>query len=55
MHGFYADTQNKMIRFDVVVSFEMNHAEACQIMTKEVKDMYPEYKLQIVPDVDVAD
>ena len=55
MHGFYADTQNKMIRFDVVVSFEMNHDEACQIMTKEVKDMYPEYELQIVPDVDVAD
>ena len=55
MHGFYADTQNKMIRFDVVVSFEMNHDEACQIMTKEVKDMYPEYELQIVPDVDIAD
>ena len=55
LHGFYADVAKKMIRFDVVVSFEMDHTEACRIMTEEVKEMYPEYELQIVPDVDVAD
>ena len=55
LHGFYADVAKKMIRFDVVVSFEMDHTEACRIMTEEVKEMYPEYELQIVPDVDISD
>ena len=55
MHGFYVDIEQKAIRFDVVVSFDMDHDEACRIMTEEVRELYPEYTTQIVADADVAD
>lgn len=55
MHGFYVDTVNKMIRFDVIVSFDIDHDEAISIMQKEVQEMYPDYTISIVPDVDVTD
>ncbi len=55
MHGFYADTVQKTIRFDVVVSFDIDHKEAQDIMTKEVQELYPDYSVQIIPDVDIAD
>ena len=52
LHGFYADTENKTIRFDVVVSFDIDRAEALEILTKEVSSQFPGYSLQIVPDID---
>ena len=52
LHGFYADTENKTIRFDVVVSFDIDRAEALDILTKEVSSQFPGYSLQIVPDID---
>ena len=55
LHGFYADTVNKTIRFDVVVSFEIDHEEALGILQQEVKALYPDYELQIFIDVDAAD
>ena len=55
MHGFYVDTINKTMRFDVVVSFDIDHKEALGIMTGEVKKLYPDYDVQIIPDVDVTD
>lgn len=55
MHGFYVDIELKSLRFDVVVSFDMDHGEACRIMTKEVQELYPEYTIQIVADADIAD
>ncbi len=55
MHGFYVDTINKTMRFDVVVSFDIDHKEALGIMTGEVKKLYPDYDIQIIPDVDVTD
>ncbi len=55
MHGFYADTQAKTLRFDAVVSFDIDRAEALGIMTREIGELYPEYTVQIVPDTDVTD
>ncbi len=55
LHGFYADTQNKTIRFDVVISFDIDRREAVEIMTGEVMALYPDYTVSIVPDFDVAD
>ena len=55
MHGFYADTEKKTIRFDVVVSFEADRKEAIQTLHAEVGALYPDYELMIVPDVDVTD
>ena len=52
MHGFYVDTENKTMRFDVVVSFDVDRTEAMQTLTKEVRELYPDYALQIVSDID---
>ena len=52
MHGFYADTVNKTLRFDVVISFDIDRAEALRVLTDEVKALYPDYSLMIVPDID---
>ena len=52
IHGFYADTVNKTLRFDVVISFDIDRAEALRVLTEEVKALYPDYSLMIVPDID---
>lgn len=55
MHGFYADTSAKTIRFDIVLSFEIDAKEGLKIINEQLAKVYPEYKFQIVPDVDVSD
>ena len=55
MHGFYADTEQKTLRFDVVMSFDVDRKEALETLYSEVTALYPEYEVLIVPDVDVAD
>ena len=52
LHGFYADTENKTMRFDVVVSFDSNSVQATETLTKEIKKLYPDYDVQITPDID---
>ena len=55
LHGFYADTESKFIRFDVVMSFDIPHDEGLSIIRKEVQDLYPEYSIIIAPDTDISD
>lgn len=55
LHGFYVDMEKKAIRFDVVLSFDIDREEALAIMQKEVQDLYPEYAIEILPDVDFSD
>ena len=55
MHGFYADTQTKTMRFDVVVAFDTDRAQAHETMLREVQELYPDWTVQIVPDSDVSD
>ncbi|MBQ6021132.1 MAG: cation transporter [Clostridia bacterium] len=55
MHGFYADREKKTIRFDVVVSFDVDRKDAMEILYSEVNARYPDYEILIIPDVDVAD
>jgi len=55
MHGFYADSEKKMIRFDVVVSFDVDKTKAIEELNGEIKAMYPDYEATIVPDADVSD
>ena len=55
MHGFYADTENGVIRFDVVMSFDIDHNEGISQLTSEIKEKYPDYQVVIAPDVDVSD
>lgn len=52
MHGFYIDTEKKSMRFDVVVSFDVDKAEELPKLNKEIQDLYPDYFVQIVPDID---
>ncbi|MBP5493030.1 MAG: cation transporter [Clostridiales bacterium] len=55
LHGFYADTEKKTVRFDVVLSFDIERKEAIETLTKEIRAAYPDYELLIIADVDVAD
>ena len=55
MHGFYADTEKKTLRFDVVLSFEVDKKEAVGTLCEEIRALYPDYDLLIIPDVDVSD
>ena len=55
MHGFYAYIAKKEIRFDVVMSFEIDAKEGLKILKDEVTKLYSDYKINIVPDVDVSD
>ena len=55
LHGFYADIEKKTIRFDVVVSFDIDKKEALKILCGEVCALYPDYTVIIVPDADVTD
>ncbi|MDD7352943.1 MAG: cation diffusion facilitator family transporter [Peptoniphilaceae bacterium] len=53
VHGFYCDIDKNSLRFDVVLSFDIKVEDALKIINKEVKDLYPDYKIQIVPDLDL--
>ena len=55
MHGFYADVGKKTLRFDVVLSFDVDRKEALETLYAEIGALYPDYDLSIIPDVDVTD
>lgn len=55
MHGFYADTEQKTLRFDVVMSFDVDRKEALETLYQEIRGLYQDYEILIVPDVDIAD
>ena len=55
LHGFYADMEARQMRFDVVMSFDIDAREGLKILYEEMKRAYPDYAVQIVPDVDVSD
>ena len=55
MHGFYFNTEKKLIQFDLVVSFdEKNQDELHDKIYNEVKKLYPDYKLIIQLDNDFS-
>ncbi|MBO5575737.1 MAG: cation transporter [Ruminococcus sp.] len=55
LHGFYADTSAKTMRFDVVMSFEISAKEGLEELYNELKPLFPDYDIQISPDVDISD
>lgn len=55
LHGFYVSIAEKKMRFDVVLSFDVEHKEALATLTKEVQDKFPGYTVKITPDIDLAD
>ena len=55
LHGFYADLEKKTLRFDVVLSFDVDPKEALATLQEEITKLYPDYTAEIVPDVDISD
>ena len=55
MHGFYIDEEKKIIRFDVVMSFDISHEEGIKIIKDEIGAKYPDYKVIVVADIDITD
>lgn len=55
LHGFHADTAEKTLRFDVVMSFDITPEEGLATLYSEVQSAFPDYTIHIVPDVDAAD
>lgn len=51
IHGFYVDMEEKTMRFDVVLSFDVDAQEAICTLMEEVQKLYPDYALQIIPDI----
>lgn len=54
LHGFYINLEKKTLKFDAVISFEVARQEALATLTQEVHKAYPDYDVQITPDVDIA-
>ncbi|MCI7413834.1 cation diffusion facilitator family transporter [Hornefia butyriciproducens] len=55
LHGFFEDMENKEMRFDVVMSFEIDRQEGVEVLTEEIRKLYPDFHVNIVSDVDVSD
>ena len=55
LHGFYIEVERKEITFDVVMSFDIKPHEGIKVIYDELKEAYPEYDIQIRPDVDISE
>lgn len=56
MHGFYLNREDKMMRFDIVVSFDAKDRVAVYRHALElVQEAYPDYVVQIAMDIDFTD
>ena len=55
MHVFHLEPEKKEMRFDVVMSFDVNHTEALKTLYGEIGELYPDWNLLITADFDVSD
>lgn len=56
LHGFYLDKEDKTISFDIIIDFkEKEKEELFKKIYDEVKEKYPDYKINITLDVDTSD
>lgn len=55
LHGFYADTAEKYMRFDVVTSFDVDADECLSKLKEEIGSRYPDYTVTITHDLDISD
>ena len=55
MHGFHVNLEKKIMRFDVVFSFDIKPEEGLNALMKEIKELYPDYEVIITPDLDITD
>lgn len=45
----------KRIRLDTVLSFDITADKALPILCCEISSRYPDYRIEITPDLDTAD
>ena len=55
MHGFYLNRETKDMRFDVVLSFDYDRDTCVRELTQEISEMFPGYRITILPDLDITD
>lgn len=56
MHGFYLDKEEKTLRFDIVVSFDVkDRGQVYREIFENVQKEYPEYILQVAMDTDFSE
>lgn len=56
MHGFYMDKEKKLMKFDIIISFEAKDREAqCEEIKQKVLQEFPGYSVQINLDSDASD
>ncbi len=55
LHGFHVDMEAKVIRFDVVLSFDVEPEDALAELRREIGELYPDYTAEIVADLDISD
>ncbi len=56
MHGYYVDSEKKLINFDLVFDFkEKNVEKVIDEIRAKIEEEYKKYKVNIVPDTDFSD
>ena len=56
LHGFYVDTKNSTIMFDLIIDFKEKEEEKIRDkVIAEISERYPEYKYFAVIDKDFSD
>ena len=56
MHGFYLLKDRKIMRFDIVISFNASdRGKVCREVTQDVQNSFPDYELHIAMDTDFAE
>ena len=56
MHGFYYDKAEKVVRFDIVVSFNApDRHQVYKEVCEDVQSAFPDYKLQVAMDMDFSE
>ncbi|MCR4943594.1 MAG: cation diffusion facilitator family transporter [Clostridium sp.] len=56
MHGFFVDTEDKRINFDLVIDFDVeNRSGLIEVIKKKVEKEFPDYKIHITLDNDFSD
>ena len=56
MHGFFVDEEQKIMRFDIIVTFDTPDMHAMfNHVVEDVKNAFPDYDVQVQFDFDISD
>lgn len=54
LHGFFVDSEAKRMRFDVVLSFDVERNKGLKEVEETVRKLYPDYTFMIAADTDTS-